>query len=208
MGLPRKSCRNKANRRVKRSKAAMLSSNRWRRLRPYALRHGLVVLAGARRCDERSGTRAAAGSQPAPPPGQRSAGQPPPRTDAAGQPVFRTGINFVRVDVIVTDKQGNPVTDLKLERLRGLRRRQAADGRDVPPGQGRHGRARVHARAPSARATTRRRRPPTRTPRIFVFFLDDYHVRREQQHGGAQAAHRVHPQPARARTTSSRSCIR
>src|SRR5436190_12279145 len=37
---------------------------------------------------------------------------PPPQTDPP-QPVFRTGINFVRVDVIVTDKAGNPVNDLK-----------------------------------------------------------------------------------------------
>ncbi len=37
----------------------------------------------------------------------------------AGQPdqppVFRAGINFVRVDVIVSDKNGNPVGDLKPE---------------------------------------------------------------------------------------------
>src|SRR6195952_1314488 len=48
------------------------------------------------------------GQQPAP------AAQPPdqPPTD---QPVFRAGINFVRVDVIVTDKNGNPVGDLKPE---------------------------------------------------------------------------------------------
>src|SRR5687767_2606136 len=39
--------------------------------------------------------------------------QPPTAPDQ--QPIFRTGINTVRVDVIVTDRQGNPVTDLKLE---------------------------------------------------------------------------------------------
>ena len=49
--------------------------------------------------------------QPAPAPTDAQAGAPP-APDAAGQPVFRTGINFVRVDVIVTDKQGNPVIDL------------------------------------------------------------------------------------------------
>ena len=36
--------------------------------------------------------------------------QPPPPAD--GQPIFRAGINFVRVDVIVTDRSGNPVADL------------------------------------------------------------------------------------------------
>jgi hypothetical protein len=39
--------------------------------------------------------------------------QPPAAPDQ--QPVFRTGINTVRVDVIVTDNKGNPVTELKLE---------------------------------------------------------------------------------------------
>src|SRR5919106_4403110 len=39
-------------------------------------------------------------------------GQPPPPSDPQ-QPVFRTGINFVRVDVIVTDKNGNQVADLQ-----------------------------------------------------------------------------------------------
>src|SRR5690349_8706696 len=53
-----------------------------------------------------------------PPPSGQSAAQPaatdqPP---AAGQqPVFRAGINFVRVDVIVSDKAGNPVANLKPE---------------------------------------------------------------------------------------------
>src|SRR5688572_5359533 len=46
-----------------------------------------------------------AGPPQAPQEPQQQSGQPP---------VFRTGINFVRVDVIVTDsKTGQPVTDLK-----------------------------------------------------------------------------------------------
>jgi VWFA-related protein len=45
-------------------------------------------------------------------PAQQPPGQPPPpATDQ--QPVFRTGINFVRVDVIITDKNGNQISDLK-----------------------------------------------------------------------------------------------
>ena len=54
---------------------------------------------------------------PAPP---RPAGQQPPATPPADQepvraqqPPIRTGINFVRVDVIVTDGKGEPVLDLK-----------------------------------------------------------------------------------------------
>ena len=54
--------------------------------------------------------------QPAQPAGQQPAGQPAgaqqPGTDP-NQPVFRTGINFVRVDVIITDKSGNAVGDLQ-----------------------------------------------------------------------------------------------
>ncbi len=49
--------------------------------------------------------------QPAQPPSQTPPGDQPP----AGQPppVFRAGINFVRVDVIVTDKTGAAVTNLE-----------------------------------------------------------------------------------------------
>ena len=43
--------------------------------------------------------------QPAPPPADQQPAQPPP--------VFRAGINYVRVDVIISDKNGNPVADLQ-----------------------------------------------------------------------------------------------
>src|SRR3954447_23839052 len=53
--------------------------------------------------------------QPAPPataPQNPPGGQPP--ADPQQPPVFRTGINFVRVDVIVTDnKNGVPLADLQ-----------------------------------------------------------------------------------------------
>ncbi|MDQ3213168.1 MAG: hypothetical protein M3Q85_10890, partial [Acidobacteriota bacterium] len=52
---------------------------------------------------------------PAPPaaqgPAAPTAGEPPPG-DATQPPRIRTGINYVRVDVIVTDKKGQPVLDL------------------------------------------------------------------------------------------------
>ena len=47
--------------------------------------------------------------------GQSQPQAPPPPTGPDGQPIFRAGINFVRVDVIVTDKNGNPVDNLKPE---------------------------------------------------------------------------------------------
>ena len=39
--------------------------------------------------------------------------QPQQTGDQPQQPVFRGGINFVRVDVIVSDKTGNPIGDLR-----------------------------------------------------------------------------------------------
>ena len=46
--------------------------------------------------------------QPAGDPVAQEGTAPPPPT-----PTFRGGIDFVRVDAFVTDKKGNPVTDLK-----------------------------------------------------------------------------------------------
>ena len=39
-------------------------------------------------------------------------GPPPPAPDQQ-QPIFKAGINFVRVDVIITDKNGNIIGDLQ-----------------------------------------------------------------------------------------------
>ena len=48
----------------------------------------------------------------APAPRTRRTGRTLPQA-APQQPTFRAGINFVRVDAIVTDGRGNPVADLK-----------------------------------------------------------------------------------------------
>src|SRR5262245_3526589 len=49
-----------------------------------------------------------------PPPADQPQNPPAGETTPPGQtPVFRTGINFVRVDVIVTDRSGREVADLK-----------------------------------------------------------------------------------------------
>jgi VWFA-related protein len=111
-------------------------------------------------------------TQPPPPP----AGQPA----TPQQPVFRAGINFVRVDVIVSDKQGNPVDTLKasdfsvtedgkpqtietfkLVQLDG----GAIPGPDGPP---RPIRSDFDEETEAAKDDVR----------LFAIFLDDYHVRR------------------------------
>jgi len=118
---------------------------------------------------------------PASAPPQATGAQPP---GAAAQqqppaPVFRSGINFVRVDVIVSDKQGRPVADLtkddfevfednkpqvvetfKLVTLDGNPR----PGEDAPRA----------IRSDYDQETEAQREDV----RIFVFLLDDYHVRR------------------------------
>src|SRR5262245_4085829 len=113
------------------------------------------------------------------PPAQRPPGQqPPPATDQ--QPVFRTGINFVRVDVIITDKNGNQVGDLqaadfdvtedgkpqkietfKLVKLDGGRTEAIKE----PPKQIRND---YDEESEAARDDVR----------LFCIFFDDYHVRR------------------------------
>jgi VWFA-related protein len=109
--------------------------------------------------------------------------QNPPQGDAAQQPppVFRTGINFVRVDVIVTDsKTGQPVADLKqadfqvtednkpqtLETFKLIK----LDGGRVPGPDGPPQAIRSDAdeEVEAARDDVR----------LFAIFLDDYHTRR------------------------------
>ena len=114
---------------------------------------------------------------PPPPPGAQQPAQPPPADPA--QPVFRAGVNFVRVDVIVTDKQGNPVADLtptdfelfednKPQTLEAFRLVKV-DTTTVPTYTQRGIRSRNDEEMAAADENSR----------IFVFFLDDYHVRRE-----------------------------
>ncbi len=137
---------------------------------------GRRIGADARRRPRRTRSRRQQPPAAQPPPQQ----QPPP-ADPPQPPVFRAGINFVRVDVIVTDKNGNPVADLEAGRLRGHRGRQAAEDRDLQADQ---------ARRRARRLDEGRRRSEIRTDydeeaeaarddvRLFAIFLDDYHVRR------------------------------
>jgi VWFA-related protein len=95
------------------------------------------------------------------------------------QPVFRAGINYVRVDVIVTDRRGNPITDLTPEDFEVFEdgKPQEVDSFrlvefgalaqiDDPPA--REIRSSFDLESEAAREDVR----------LFAIFLDDYHVRR------------------------------
>src|SRR4051794_2907545 len=119
---------------------------------------------------------------PAPQSGQPAA--QPAATDqppAPGQPpVFRTGINFIRVDVIVSDKAGNPVGDLKPEDFEVTEQGKAQkvetfklvslDGGlgAQPNGPPRQIRTDADEESEASRDDVR----------LFAIFLDDYHVQR------------------------------
>lgn len=105
---------------------------------------------------------------------QREGGQQPP------PPIFRTGINFVRVDVIVTDsKTGQPVADLKQSDFQVTEDNRAQtletfkliklDGGAVPGPDGPPQAIRSDAveELEAARDDVR----------LFAIFLDDYHTR-------------------------------
>jgi VWFA-related protein len=95
------------------------------------------------------------------------------------QPVFRGGIDFVRVDVIVSEKKAQPVTNLTEKDFEVLEDGKPVaieqfklikvDGNVVPGGPPpKQIRNRNDEELEAARDDVR----------IFVFFMDDYHVRR------------------------------
>jgi VWFA-related protein len=107
--------------------------------------------------------------------------QPQARPSEQPTPTFRGGINFVRVDVIVADKSGAQVSDLKLEDFEVTEdgKRQTIEtfklieynagrlpGADGPP---RAIRTDADEEAEAGRDHVR----------LFAIYLDDYHVRRE-----------------------------
>jgi VWFA-related protein len=114
------------------------------------------------------------------PSSQQQQPQQPPSDQSQPPPAFRTGINFVRVDVIISDKAGNPVSDLtaadfdvaednkpqkietfKLVKLDG----GLSDAVKEPP---REIRTDADEETEAARDDVR----------LFAIFLDDYHVRK------------------------------
>lgn len=116
--------------------------------------------------------------QQAPPPAQ--AGQAGQGTQAGQKPpVFKAGVNTVRVDVIITDNKGNPVGDLtaadfevyednKLQTI-DLFRLVSADG-NVAPG--------AEPARPIRSESDQETEASRDDVRLFVIFLDDYHVRK------------------------------
>ena len=105
--------------------------------------------------------------------------EPAPAQPGDQQPTFRAGINYVAVDVIVTDKKDAPVVDLKredfevfedgkpqpIEQFRLVRISAAAAVGDPPP-------RRVRSRDEELMEASRE------DVRIFAILLDDYHTRK------------------------------
>ncbi len=121
---------------------------------------------------QQGGAPQESGAQPA------GSAEQPQQGDNPQQPTFRAGVNFVRVDVMVHDGKGQPITDLTqtdfevledgkpqtIEQFRLIR----VDGNprpgDPPP---RELRNRIDEEIEISRDDVR----------LFVFFMDDYHVR-------------------------------
>jgi VWFA-related protein len=118
-------------------------------------------------------TAVAGQQQPPAAPGNTTPAAP---AQTPGQPTFRTGVNFVRVDAIVTDKQGNPIVDLKQTDFEVLE-----DGKPQAIESFRFvkvdGAAPVETQRPIRTRADEERAAANEDARIFVFFLDDYHVR-------------------------------
>ncbi|HVC20288.1 MAG TPA: VWA domain-containing protein [Vicinamibacterales bacterium] len=124
----------------------------------------------------------AAQTKPASPAGQSKPSSRPAQPPAAGAPsaTFKAGVNFVRVDVIVTDKHGRPVTSLKPSdfqvyengRLQKIQTFRLVRISTTPQPEG--------AQEPATPTTEFGQAQAASNPeaRVFVIFLDDYHVRR------------------------------
>ena len=103
--------------------------------------------------------------------------QDPSAPQAPPQPTFRAGVNVIRVDVIVNDDKGNPVTDLAREDFEIVE-----DGRPQTIDLFRH--VRIDGGTPSDGARTRQalsrdteeREASRDDVRIFAILLADYHV--------------------------------
>ncbi|HET9831950.1 MAG TPA: VWA domain-containing protein [Vicinamibacterales bacterium] len=108
--------------------------------------------------------------------------QPQAQTDQPpAQPVFRAGINYVRVDVIVSDKNGANIADLKQTDFEVLEDGKPQtvenfkfiklDGGSIPTEDG--------PPRPIRNDDDEEREAARDDVRLFAIFLDDYHVRKE-----------------------------
>jgi len=118
------------------------------------------------------------GGQQQQPTTQQPPAQDPQAGQTTGQPTFRAGINFVRVDVILTDRNGNQIVDLqpgdfevfednkpqKIETFRFVKLDGGTTDKEPP----RQIRTDEDEEAEASRDDVR----------LFAIFLDDYHVRR------------------------------
>jgi VWFA-related protein len=127
----------------------------------------------------RQAQQPAAPAQPQPPPGQPAPAPATQEPARAQQPPIRTGINYVRVDAIVTDKQGNPVLDLKPEEflISEDNKAQKIESFSVVKIDAT---SQMNAPLPTQIRTTSDEEIEAAKPdvRLFVLLLDDYHVRR------------------------------
>ena len=108
----------------------------------------------------------------------RSHPEQPASPQDAPQPVFRAGVNFVRVDVIVTDRRGNPVTNLTRDDFEVFEddRRQVIDQFKLVDATG-EGRDNLPARELRTR-DDELFDAEREDVRVFAILLDDYHVPR------------------------------
>jgi VWFA-related protein len=114
------------------------------------------------------------GAQQTPP-----ATPPPPATQPQRPPVIRSGINFVSVDVIVTDKKtGEVVLDMKTEdfEVREDKKPQKVDTFEIV----KIDELASNAITPKAILSMYDEESEAKQPnvRLFILLLDDYHVRR------------------------------
>jgi VWFA-related protein len=121
----------------------------------------------------------AASAQQQPPQPQNPPAQPPPQDPQQRPPTFKAGINFVRVDVIVSDRDGNPILDLKPEEFRvsedgKAQKIEQFDVIKIDPLDQIEGptNSEIRSQEDEMREAAR---PEVR---LFVILLDDYHVRR------------------------------
>jgi VWFA-related protein len=96
---------------------------------------------------------------------------------AAQQPVFRAGTDYVRVDVVVTDKNDRPIADLKKEDFEIVERDRPQTIEDFEfvsvPVAPRTPRSSAPAAPPADVASNA---PPSTKSRLFVIVIDDFHI--------------------------------